>query len=524
MTSPVLPPEENALEIVSSAALSRDGSMFFETALDLKGINDVSFRGALVKQTPEERVKTFERVLKSVVAGAELIKCEIRPADLRDTSVPLSVKLAARFPEMVIRGVTRDELTVPTVSRTLGMVNWLLEGKTSLEKRKYTLKIRTTARVRERLTVDLGGALGDVLDLPPAETTANGYDYVRTFTVTNGTLRMDRSLTIGAVEFEPEAYQRLREEIKRVEAAERRKPVFAVDGTQDANVRWIDVVAETDIRSEKAWRTIHSCVKEVLTYEGKKSSAELEIPYNPAVETVEFLSATVSNRNGKVHSVSDKEMNVMDCAWASAAPRYPAGKLLIVNLPSVEIGSVIAYRYARTVTNAPATFYGAYAFDSSEPLERKVVRVNGWRREVVRPRRIPKEPNQPSASLWRDQVIISSNRFETLDLAIPSVISSLVPHPSSLREIRDWMAKDVKLAGPSLYELPLGLQLTDPETVLKERYATRLDYIRTMCALLRGAGYEADVVFAADDADEPQEIRNRIRFEKPNVRAFSAAL
>ena len=90
--------------------------------------------------------------------------------------------------------------------------------------------------------------------------------------------------------------------------------------------------------------------------------------------------------------------------------------------------------------------------------------------------------------------------------------------------IRDWMARYVKIAGPGLYELPLVLQLTDPEVILKERYATRLDYIRTMCALLRGAGCEADVVFAANDAGEPEEVRNRIKYGKPNVRAFNLPL
>jgi len=90
--------------------------------------------------------------------------------------------------------------------------------------------------------------------------------------------------------------------------------------------------------------------------------------------------------------------------------------------------------------------------------------------------------------------------------------------------VRDWMAKYVKVAGPGLYELPLGAQLTPPETVLRERYATRLDYVRTMCALLRGAGLDADVVLSSSDADEAEEVRRRIKYEKPNVRAFSAAL
>ena len=86
------------------------------------------------------------------------------------------------------------------------------------------------------------------------------------------------------------------------------------------------------------------------------------------------------------------------------------------------------------------------------------------------------------------------------------------------------MAKYVKLVGPSLYELPLEQQLTDPQTVLKERYATRLDYIRTLCALLRGAGYDADVVFAANDAKSPMEIKRLNQVEKPNIRAYSLAL
>ena len=38
------------------------------------------------------------------------------------------------------------------------------------------------------------------------------------------------------------------------------------------------------------------------------------------------------------------------------------------------------------------------------------------------------------------------------------------------------------------------------------------------------AAEEADVVFAADDADEPAEVRRRIMRDRPNVRAFSAAL
>ena len=523
-TSPVPSPDDNAVTASSSGTLTKDGAVFLESEIRFDGINDVAYRGTFARKKPEDRVRFFEKVVKSVSPGAELVRCDIEPKDMRDTAKPVVVKLSAKLPEMLLRGETRNELNVPFVTKSLGMVNFLLEGNTSLEKRTYPLQLDTTACVRETLTLDLGGALGQALELPSAAdgTEADGCRYRRTFAVSNDVLTATRSVVIGAVEFSPADYAQLRERIKRIEAAERRSPVFAKDDFKEADVRWILDARETTIASDSSWVTTNTVVKEILTYEGKKKSAELKFSFNPSVERIGILSAVVSNRNGQVFAVSDREMNLMDCGWASAAPRYPAGKILVVNLPSVEIGSVISYQYVRAVTNAPASFYAAYTFDSHDPLDRKIVRVNDWRREVVSPKRLRNEPNQPSAALWRDHVIVSSNRFETFDLDIPSLttLSTL----STLRSVRNWMAQYVKIAGPGLYELPLDLQLTDPEVVLKERYATRLDYIRTLCALLRGAGYEADVVFAANDADEPEVVRNRIKYEKPNVRAFASAL
>ena len=530
MTSPVPPPEANALDIVSSATLSRDGSMFFEADIAFKGINDTAYRGALVKRTPEERVKTFERILKTVSPGVELAKCEIAPSDLRDTAKPLAVKLAAKFPEMVIRGETQDELTVPTISKTLGLANWLLEGNTSLEKRKFTLKLDTTAKVHEQLTIDLGGALGKVLELPKDEKTANGYDYVRTFRSADGKLTVDRSLTLSAVEFAPDAYPGLREEIKRVEAAERKKPIFASDRLHDANVLRILDSSETTLFSDYSWVTTNIDVREVLTYKGKKDSAELKFGYHPSWKRVDILEATVSNKNGKVYSVSPKEINEMDSSWASAAPRYPAGKIKIVNLPSVEIGSVISVKTVVTVTNAPAPFYACMYFDSYQPVDRMVRRVNDFARDLTKVKRLPDEPSQPAGVLWRDYEIITRGDWERAaerlreSVEVEGLESSVLSPESSIGDIRNWMAKYVKLVGPSLYELPLEQQLTDPQTVLKERYATRLDYIRTLCALLRGAGYDADVVFAANDAKSPMEIKRLNQVEKPNIRAYSLAL
>ena len=529
MTSPVPPPEDNALDVTSTATLSRDGSMFLESFISPKGINDTAYRGTLARRTPDERARTFERILRTAVPGAELVACEIAPADLRDTAAPLSVKLAARLPETVIRGETRDELTLPSLSKSLGVVNWLLGGSTSLERRKYALALDTTACVRERLTVNLGDALGPVRTLPPAVKTSGGYRCSRTLAVTNGVLTMDRSLAVAAVEFTPEEYLRLREEIKRVEAAERRKPVFDADGARDANLRWRLNASETTLFSDDSWVTTNTFVVEALTYKGKKDVAERKFAYHPSWQRVELVSATVSNRSGQVASVSPREINLLDSGWAGAAPRYPSGKILVVNLPSVEIGSVVAVKTVTTVTNAPAPYYACCYFDSFSPVDRQVLRIGDFVRDG-RPRRLAVEPAQPEGRLWRDCRVFARGSWRQAGAklaracAVEPPAASPVPGPASVRAVRDWMARYVKIAGPGLYELPLELQLTAPETVLRERYATRLDYVRTLCALLRGAGYAADVVFAADNAKTAAALRRADREEAPNIRAFATAL
>lgn len=540
-TSPVPAPRDNAVEVESTGVLSKYGSLVLENKMVFKGINDTAYRGALARRTPEERVKTFERILRGVAPGAELIKCELKPDDMRDTEKPLTAKLVSRIPEAVLRGATRDELVVPMVSKSLGIVNWLLEGSTSLVERKYPLVLDTTAEVRECLTLETGGALGAAVSLPPRESVEGGYGYLGTCSFSNGVLRVGRRMTLAAVEFSPAEYADLREHLKSVEAAGRRRPAFAKNALADADIRQILSSSETTVVSDREWVTTNVSVQEVLTYAGKKNNSELKFTYNPTWKRVEVLSAVVVNPGGKTSSVTPREMNVMDCGWVGAAPRYPASKLLVVNLPSVEVGSVIAVTTVTHVVDAPVPFYAAYLFDSHEPLGRKSVRVNGWKREVVDPQRLPNEPNQPSAAYWRDMVIVSSNDWEKAAAAFAAVdfepeidgndaaealeAAAAADTPGAkIRAVRDWMARHVKVAGPSLYELPLDRQLTAPARVMKERYATRLDYVRTMCAVLRFAGFEADVVLARANSGSPAWLRRRDIEEKPCVRAFSSAL
>ncbi len=528
-TAPVVPPAKNAVTVVGSGRLGKDGSLLADHAISLCGINDNAFRRHLLSLKPEQRRELFERAVEGVSAGAELMRCDIEPKDLQDTTKELKVKLLVKYPEVLLRGETRDELSVPSLSSALGAANWLLSGRTALESRKYPLKVSSTALAEEKMEIDLAGAVGATASMPDDETIKGGYEFTRTFRRDGDKLVFERRLSIGTVEFSPDEYLNLRENIKRVEASERKKPTFAKDRFANANERIISSVRTYDFFGDSSWVSTNTVVKEILTYKGKKSAAELKFSYNPTWKTVELVSASVSNRNGQVVFAGPKETSVLDADWVSSAPRYPASKQLVVNLPSVEIGSVISYTVVTTVKDAPLPFYANFYFDTFTPTDFLSVRVGDWKREVKNPRLLPDEKMLPPGVLWRDVFTISSNSFAFVAAKYRTLDPEPVDPkdydiPTGIVEIRDWMARHIRRVGPAFGEIRLEDHIVDPKTVLKERYATRVGYIRTLCALLKGAGYDADIVFAGDTAQTERDLIVLDVFAHPNVARFKYAL
>ena len=539
-TAPVVPPSKNAVTVVGSGRLGKDGSLLADHSILFCGINDNAFRRHLLSLKPEQRRELFERAVEGVSAGAELMRCDIEPKDLQDTTKELKVKLLVKYPEVLLRGETRDELSVPSLSSALGAANWLLSGRTALESRKYPLKVSSTALADEKMEIDLAGAVGATASMPDDETIKGGYEFTRTFRRDGDKLVFERRLSIGAVEFSPDEYLNLRESIKRVEASERKNPTFEKDRFANANERIISSVRTYDFFGDSSWVSTNTVVKEILTYKGKKNAAELKFSYNPSWKTVELVSASVSNRNGQVVFAGPKETSVLDADWVSSAPRYPASKQLVVNLPSVEIGSVISYTVVTTVKDAPTPFYANFYFDTFTPTDFLSVRIGDWKREVVKPKLLADEPMLPPGQLWRDHRTESRGDFksaaeryraidpEPLDpseiLAEDFTSPSTKEKPSDLLRIRDWMARHIRRVGPAFGEIRLEDHIVDPKTVLKERYATRVGYIRTLCALLKGAGYDADIVFASDTAQTDMLLIALDLYRCPNVARFKYAL
>ena len=79
----------------------------------------------------------------------------------------------------------------------------------------------------------------------------------------------------------------------------------------------------------------------------------MKIAYNPACEDAKIIHAVVISKSGARQEISPGEINVMDQGWNAGAKRYTGGKVLVANLPGVEIGSTIEVEFEITMHDMP---------------------------------------------------------------------------------------------------------------------------------------------------------------------------
>jgi len=576
-TSPIAPSSANRLEIVSEGSLAEDDSALLTSRLRFAGITDTAFRPYLLRKTPEERRRAFEGFLRRVSPGAELLSLDITPADLRDTETPLALTAVARYPEIVLRGETRDALALPFlgVNTVFALPEHLLDEETALETRRFPLELSVTIATHETLVLTLGDTVGTLRDAPAdiVLTNAPGLHFSRHVAVDENasvrTLRATRAYRLDDIHFTPSAYQALRTTCQEIEQDARKHPLFVRRADANADLHRILDRTVTHLVSPTRWTTTNTCVQKILTYRGKKNAAELRQSFAPSVQAPPFLAATVSNRPGRVHTLSPREINTLDGGWTAKAPRYPASKLVVANLPGVEIGSVLHITRAQTVTNAPVPFALNYVFGGTDPQDAEELEVHvphgldltvddvnfptdggtftvttnatecilRWTmRDVTR---TSSEPLQPPARLFRPRVTLSTQDWgaygQRLCTALAAArdggsdtvyalgrrIAAEHPAPDARIQAIRRLLNRVRAAGPGLFELPFAQAFTPPDRVWAEGYGSHADRRNLLFALLEGAGFETSFLLAADDAGTFQESEGELR-ACPRIKNFSS--
>lgn len=580
--SPVIPAERNLVKIETAARLTPEGGFHGVSTLRFEGINDNAYRRHFASIKPEERRRFFEGLVKRVLPGAALNDFELAPADLRDTSVPLSARLEFAAEDTLIAGGGVALPPTPWFGPSVGLVNFAL-GQTGLERRRFPLVIDAACGVRERFELDVSAALGEPLSLPTPPAIGDERVVWRSaLSHDAGRLAGEGEFRLETVEFSPAQYLELKSALERIAFERRRRPIFrgaAADAPADrraapapaaepaADVEILERTVAYDLASAGEWTVTETVRKKPLTFAGLKENSELKFRFNSGWESVTLDYARVVGPDGAVREISAAELNLMDAAWVGSAPRYPASKILVASLPGVEIGSVIEYRVTRRLKDR-VFFHAIESLRGFEPARRWTLRVTlpadlplqrletaglppareesasegrktlKWSASDLAP--IPREDAQPPRWALAPTIFFShpdgaAAYARALEAALRAaaaragevaavgreIAAAHADRAARRRAIRDVVARRIRAAGPALHEAPLSA-ISPAEVVWREGYGHSADRAVVLAALLEAAGEAPEFVLASSLRPADASLRRPLEAFQPTF--FSAVL
>jgi transglutaminase-like putative cysteine protease len=555
--SPISPPEENMMVIKTTGTLSAAGFLEAKSDVSFSGFNDNYYRNGFARMKPDDIQRFFERNLKRVMPGARLKSLVVTPQDMLDVSANVHAVLEFTADGLTAAGSGKSMVSLPWVGKELGVVNLVLSGA-GLETRKYPLQTSVTCGLEEEISLKTGSGFTSAVSMPssvPINDAAIGYS--EHFGFKEDALTCRRELKLKTVEFSPEQYLKLKAGLKLMDYDERKNPVLALSDTGTNATSQIADTAEPTVesnakilesRKEYEIKDAHNLVlkarysKQILTYAGKQREAEIKIDYNPSCQQARIVRATVTSKTGQRQEIAKDEINVMDAGWNASANRYTGGKILVANLPGIDIGSTIEVEYEITTTNK-AFLAGFEQFQLPDELQQKTVLLHApadlkiqkivsgadgvvrektsladdrqtfeWHSENVRA--LPAEQQLPpewvylagveyfagdAASYWKDlnrTMLERAAKCTVVAKAAQELTEHAKTKKEAVRQIRDFIAKSIRFAGPSFTELPLS-ELSDADTTLKDGYGHAADRAILSYAMLKAAGLEPEFVLAS---------------------------
>lgn len=544
-TSPVIPPEENLLTIHVDASLDEQQHITGTANMQFRGINDTAYRGRLARLRPEEREPYFEQRLKAALGSARLLDLTVSPADVRDTTIPLEVTLKFDVENALALGEEESVLQVPTLINHFGLFGRLIGEGIGLDVRRYPLQTRVTCGIDETVQLDLSQSGLHPVQFPDYETIDTPELFIsRNITETNDMLISKADILLRTVEFSPEEYLFLKQNLKQSERNARRRVILDENAIPPGSDRAIlrEEVVYT-LYDDRNWKEERTVIQQVLTYAGTKEAAELKLRFNPALCRAELGTATVTAPDGTTREIDPAtEINLMDAKWTAEAPRYPDEKILVASLPGVTPGSIIETRTTRVWHNTPF-FSAAEFFADHHPILAKTVRVktphkldlkiqnlspdiiqrrtshkDGWtvyEWSAVRQPKIDKEENLPPQWVSSPALFLSTGSINAYADQVQDVLRNaadqagatgarakaltkdMTSRDEKIHILRDFVDRTVRETGPAFPELPLSA-VTPADRALKEGYGNNADRAVLLYALCRKAGLKPRFVLSSN--------------------------
>lgn len=540
--SPIRPASLNMLHVDCDGEVDGDGRLSMTVEISYDGINDNVYRGGLAKMPDSRRKDFFEGLAEKVMPGAKLLAFEITPEDLRDTDEPLETWMNISVEDFLAVGENAVSLRIPRIGNEIGYVNFLTDGL-GLEKRKYPLMTETACGVSEHLEVSGDFAAAPMAIPSTIDHATNGVSFHQKASVAKNKLVFDRSFALEQVEYSPAEYAGLRESLRLARSADKENAIFKPVDPSLPDTRTPSSVAQYDIYDGGCVTSVVSSTCSILTYAGLKSSSELTFNYNPKFGEVEVLDAKVVGKDGVEYEVKDYEQNLMDASWVASAPRYPAGKTLVVSLPGVDVGSLVSTKVRLVKREQPfaALNFPMRPFDPcddsklvvSHPVGMKArhavlgegisesVETNGdrvvWTWTHSAPARIMREDSLPPRFTFMPTVLFSTgdwagyaertmeaikaaaaNSGKAAELA-KSLTSALSSEEDKVKAVRDYVDKNIRGAGPADFT-SLPFMVSDADVTLSDGYGHGLDQVALMYAMLSAIGIDSTPILVDDGA------------------------
>ncbi|MFA6569170.1 MAG: DUF3857 domain-containing protein [Victivallales bacterium] len=569
-TSQIIPSEKNLMKISTEGILNESGTLSAETTFDFNGINDSAYRGSFAGKKPDDVKRYFEGLIKNTVPGAKLVNLTVRPENMQDTTKPLRISLKYTGENVLVEGNGKIMPPLPWFGKFIGIVNFVL-GKAELEKRKYPFDTEIACGTEETLSITMDNTGWKAVSIPQyTKQDTETICWEQKLEFKDGKLNGQNRFLLKAVEFSPSQYLELRGILKEIEFDCRKKPVFSqecsANGKEnyspDVNVVVLKDDVEYEILDEHSWKITETVKKRILTYAGKKSNSELKFNFNPVWDKVNLEYAAVTSKDGVLQKITEKEINTMDQPWAGSAPRYPAGKTLVANLPGVDIGSTIEYKIVLENRDRPF-FHAVEYFQGFDPVAEKNVTLTNPnkvklelsgdcqkfivenRDDVIRLRvsdsqALKEENNLPpawcfipnlrvnSGQNWKDY---SSELKNALEKAAAKqnragelsekITGGMKNDREKIKAVRDYVSKNIKPAGPNFNDIPLTC-ISPADKTLSDGYGNTADTAVVLYAMLDKLNYRPGFVLASDLPDCHKISQDVIR--RPVMGLFNTVL
>jgi transglutaminase-like putative cysteine protease len=557
--SPIKPPEENLMRITTIGTLTRTGALDAKSDIWFDGSNDDIYRNAFSHMKADDLRRYFELCLQRAMPGARLKSLKMTPDSMLDVSRELHAEMEFSVDGMTATGNGKAVVSLPWLGKELGLINFILDG-TSLDQRKYPMQTHVACGLHEVIELKLGDGFAEAESTPVYTPVENDFlSYHQNVVVRSGELDCSRDLKLKTVQFTSAQYTALKQTLKDLQYDARKEPVLAmaenkVAPPDMASAEPAATPIDSDavvLNSDKSLVVTdpHTALyhvkysKRILSYAGKIREAEIKIPFDPACQTVRLIHGSVISKTGQRQEISPGEINIMDAEWSASAKRYTGGKILVANLPGVDIGSTIEVEYEVAMKNKPF-IAGFEPFQLPDELRQKSFRlsvpdgvtvdkridgdgplpaesvssadgrqVHHWTTSAMKA--LPGEQELPPEWMCTNGVSYFVGNFQTylkelntamVDRSHSSVQAAAMARQlagantgrlEALRAIRDYVAKSVRLAGPSFTELPLS-ELSPADRTLADGYGHAADRAILLDAMLTAAGFQPEFVLGSD--------------------------